>query len=407
MSEPASAPPPLRRNRDFQLLWAGQVVSDLGARVSSIALPLLVVAVTGSYTKAGIVGFAAAIPLPLLLLPAGALVDRLDRKRVLIAADAARCLAFGSLALALWADRLGFGQLVAVGLVEGVGFTFFSVAERAALGQVVREDQLPAALAQNQARDSAALLGGQPLGGVLFGLGHAVPFVFDALSYLVSLGSLLAIRTRFQEVRTEARRRLHQEIAEGVRWLWGQPFLRTTSLLVLGSDFVLNALFLVVIALAKEHGASSTVVGATFAFLGVGGLLGAAVAPRLARRLPARVVVAGTMVLEALLVPLLAVVPWPLALGAIYGGMVMLHPTWNAVVGAYRIRITPDRLRGRVQSVATLLSLGSVGPAWLLTGFSIQTIGAVETVLVLFAIVAVVAVAALVSRSVREADLEG
>jgi hypothetical protein len=87
--------------------------------------------------------------------------------------------------------------------------------------------------------------------------------------------------------------------------------------------------------------------------------------------------------------------------------MVMLHPTWSAVVGAYRIRITPDRLRGRVQSVATLLSLGSVGPGWLLTGVLIQAIGAVETVLVLFAVVAVVAAAALLSRSVREADLEG
>jgi MFS family permease len=92
---------PLRRNRDFNLLWGGQVLSDLGARISGLAFPLLVLAITGSPAKAGIIAFAGSLPLLLLTVPAGALVDRWDRKRVIIIADSARCIALTSIVVAL------------------------------------------------------------------------------------------------------------------------------------------------------------------------------------------------------------------------------------------------------------------------------------------------------------------
>jgi hypothetical protein len=103
---------PLRRNRDFNLLWTGQVVSDLGGRVSGIAFPLLVLALTGSPARAGIVGFAGSLPLLLLTLPAGAYVDRWDRKRVMVVADSVRCIALASIAVALALDALTFTQIV-------------------------------------------------------------------------------------------------------------------------------------------------------------------------------------------------------------------------------------------------------------------------------------------------------
>jgi predicted MFS family arabinose efflux permease len=394
---------PLRRNRDFNLLWSGQVLSSLGTRVSGIAIPLLVLARTHSPAKAGIAEFAGALPIFVLTLPAGALVDRWDRKRLLVVCDAIRCVAYVTLALAVAAGRISFVHILAVVLVDGCGFVFFGVAERSALRHVVADEHLPTALARNQARDYAALLGGPPLGGLLYSLGRAVPFVFDAVSYAVSVVSLSFLRARLQAERDAVTPHLLREVREGLVWFWREPFIRTTSLLVTGSDLVVNALWLVVIVLARERGASAALVGALFGFLGVGGLLGALVAPRLARRLSRRAVVIGMMWLQAVLVPLLFV-PGAVTAGVVYGAMFLLHPTWNAVVGGYRIRATPDELLGRVQSVATLLSLGSVPFAFLLVGFLLEAFGTTPTVLALAVVMAVVAVAAVASPAIRVAS---
>jgi MFS family permease len=130
---------PLRRNRDFNLLWVGQVVSDLGANVSAIAFPLLVLATTGSPARAGIVAAAANLPLVVLAVPVGALVDRWDPKRVMIVADCARCVALASLGLTVALDAVTFGHIVGVAFVEGIGFVFFLVAEGSALPKVVAD----------------------------------------------------------------------------------------------------------------------------------------------------------------------------------------------------------------------------------------------------------------------------
>jgi predicted MFS family arabinose efflux permease len=394
---------PLRRNRDFNLLWSGQVLSSLGTRVSGIAIPLLVLARTHSPAKAGIAEFASALPLFVLTLPAGALVDRWNRKRLLVVCDAIRCVAYVTLAVAIATGRIWFVHILVVVLVDGCGYVFFGVAERSALRHVVADEHLPAALARNQARDYAALLGGPPLGGLLYAVARAVPFVFDAVSYAVSVVSLSFLRARLQGEREPRRLDLVREVREGLAWFWREPFIRTTSLLITGSDLVVNALWLVVIVLARERGASAALVGGLFGFLGVGGLAGAFVAPRLARRLSRRVVVISTMWLQAVLVPLLFV-PGAVTAGVVYGAMFLLHPTWNAVVGGYRIRATPDELLGRVQSVATLLSLGSVPFAFLLVGFMLQGFGTTPTILVFASVMAVVAVAAVASPAIRSAN---
>jgi MFS family permease len=128
-----------------------------------------VLAETHSPAKAGIVGFAQTLPYIFFYLPAGALVDRWDRKRTMIVADAVRTLALASLAIALALEAFELAQVVAVAFVEGSMFVFFSLSESAALPQVVPKEQLPTAVAQNQARIQGADLVGQPLGGALFG----------------------------------------------------------------------------------------------------------------------------------------------------------------------------------------------------------------------------------------------
>jgi MFS family permease len=189
---------PLRRNRDFALLWSGMAVSVLGSRISTIAYPLLVLALTDSPARAGFVGFLATLPYLALQLPAGALVDRWNRKRIMVACDVGRGIALASVVLALWLDAITLVHIMAVAFVEGTLFVFYNLAQSAAVRNIVPLEQLPQALAQNEARERGAVLLGQPLGAILFGVARWVPFLADTLSYVASLLTLALIRKEFQ-----------------------------------------------------------------------------------------------------------------------------------------------------------------------------------------------------------------
>ena len=191
----------LWRNRDYMLLWSGQMVSSIGTRVSMLAFPLLVLAITHSPAQAGLIAALRGLPYALFILPAGALVDRWDRKRVMILCDTGRALALGSIPVAIVLGHLTIIQLAIVSLVEGTLFTFFGLAETACLPQVVTREQLPGAAAQNMVLDSVSGMIGPSFGGILYGIGRAIPFLTDAISYGVSVLSLFFIKKQFQEER--------------------------------------------------------------------------------------------------------------------------------------------------------------------------------------------------------------
>src|SRR6266481_9307618 len=140
---------PLWRNRDYMLLWSGQAVSLTGTVISQTAFPLLVWDLTHSAAQVGLVGGLGTLPYVFLSLLAGALIDRWNRKRVMILCDTGRALNLGSIPLALALGRLTIVQLYIVSLVEGTLFTFFNLAETACLPQVVLKEQLPTAVAQS------------------------------------------------------------------------------------------------------------------------------------------------------------------------------------------------------------------------------------------------------------------
>lgn len=391
----------LRRNRDFTKLWVGQAVSTLGSRSSYIAYPLLVLALTGSPALAGIVGFLRQLPLLLFQLPAGALADRYDRRRLMIACDLGRALAMTSLAVALLVGRATFAHVLVVAFVEGALNVLFTPAQTGAIKQLVPSTALPAAVAANEARDSAAYLAGPSLGGVLFALTRAAPFLVDAVSYLVSFLTLTAIRHPFQEQRRAPRRPLHREIGEGVAWIWQHPFLRSALLLAGGSNLVSNALALVLILASRERGASATAVGLMLTLVAAGGLAGAVLAPTLQRRLPRRLVVLGLPWLYAALIPTFALLSNPLLLGAVFGVMALLGPTWNAIVSGYAIAITPDHMQARRSSVDWLISGSGLAVAPLLAGYLLDRLGPTGTITAFAALAVVLAVAATASNALR------
>src|SRR5215213_7339446 len=235
---------PLWRNRDFVLLESGQLLSSIGTSLTTIAYPLLTLAVTGSAAKAGVVTFARLLPFGLFSLPAGVAADRWSRKRLMIGADLVRVLAMGLFAASLLASDVSFWGIVAVAFVEGTAATVFISADPGALRSVVPAQQLPTATGAREVRRSIVRLGGPPLGGALYALGRSLPFAVNAVSYLFSTVSLLAMRTPFEERRERDRAPLRAQLAEGLRYMWEQPFLRTTAFVYGAGNLLTSAMFL-------------------------------------------------------------------------------------------------------------------------------------------------------------------
>ena len=393
---------PLWRNRDFVLLQAGQMLSTLGSSASQLAYPLLILATTHSPAKAGAVGFANLVPYAVFGLVAGVAADRWNRKRLMVAMEVVRALAMTSIVVAIAGGVLTFAQVVAAAFVEGTAFVLFNVAEVGAIRSVVPKRQLPDAFAAEQARFSVVTLTGPPFAGALFGLGRSLPFLADAISYVFSIVSLLGMRTPFQQERERDPASLRVQIREGFSFLWQQPFLRTCALIFAGDNFVFQGLYLTLVVVARRHGLSSAAIGAMIAVFGAVQLVGALLAPRMAKRLTMRtLVLLGQWVVAAAIAFLVVRSPYVLLATAL--PMALVGPWTNAAIIGYRTAVTPDRLVGRVSSVARNIALLAQPLGPLAAGLLISAWSPWTATLVLVAIGTALAVWASVSPSIRQA----
>jgi predicted MFS family arabinose efflux permease len=380
------------------LLQGGQLLSSLGSQTTSIAYPLLVLAMTGSAAKAGAVAFARTLPTALFALPAGVAADRWNRKWLLIGADGVRVVAIGSLAVALLVDAVAFWAIMLVAFVEGAGTAVFTAGRAGALRAVVPPRQLPAAVSAQTGREAAVGVVGPPLGGALFGLGRAIPFLVDAVSYAFSSLSLLLMRTPFQEERGAGRLRL----VESFRFLWSQPFLRTCALLFGLANFLGPGLLLAVVVIGTRQGLSSGAVGLLVAAFGACVLLGSFLSPLVRRLLPVRTVLvlelwtwlgcAAFLARPDVYVLTVGMLPTALAI-----------PSTDSVVHGYRIAMTPDRLLGRAESVRTTISLAIAPLGPLAAGALLGAVSARATIAVFAAFALVLAVWGTLSPSIRKA----
>ena len=343
--------------------------------MSQIAYPLLVLVMTGSPGIAGLVGFIGTLPYILFQLPAGAVMDRVNRRRLMIACDIVRLVALGSIPLAARLGRLSIAQVTIVAFTEGTMFVFFRLGEVAAIRIVVPPEQHPAALSQNEARLRAATLLGNPIGGLLFDAGRTVPFLADALTYLASLVTLLLIRTPFEETRTQQRRNVLSEIKEGITWLWGQHYILIVNLAASATNGLIQVVILVVIVAERERGASGTLIGLILGGFGIGGLAGALSGGRIARRLRPNSVVLTTLWIWATLTAAVGVVSSPIVLGALLASLAFMGAVWNIATGTIYYRLVPDRLIARVSSVGSLTAFGALPLGSLAGGLLIQWFG--------------------------------
>jgi predicted MFS family arabinose efflux permease len=396
-------PASLWRNRDYVLLVSGQGVSDMGTQVSDLAFILLILALTGSPAQVGFVIALRALPSFILSIPAGALVDRWDRRRLMILCDVGRALCMSSIPIAFALGYRTMVQLYLVALIEATFAVFFDFSTRASLPRIVTKEQLPTAVAQSQSITYTSLLLGPPLSGALYSVGRAFPFLADAVSYVVSVISLLFIKTPFQEERSAAPGKLWVEVKEGFVWLWQHPLLRFMTLLVGGLNLTVAGIDLIVVVLAQHLGASSFTIGLVIAAGSIGGLAGAFIAPFIQRRLSYGQAMISVCWATALLWPLFAIARNLAVIGIIFAAYLIWGRIMNVVNFSYRTALTPNRMQGRVIGISGLIVRICPPLGIALTGILIQSAGVVPTILIITGCRVALAIATTLNSHVRNA----
>jgi MFS family permease len=405
-SQTAAEPPPLvplRRNRNFRMLWIGQLLSGTGTELSSLAYPLLILALTHSAVLAGVAGTARAVVSLCLQLPAGALSDRFDRRLTMIICDVMRAVLLAVLAAVVAAHLASWPVVMVVGIVEGGASAIFLPASAAALPAIVPDAQLEEAWAATEARTYAAGLAGPALGGALFGLGQALPFLADAVSYAASFGTVSRIRGQFRPRRVTARKALWHEVADGLRFTWRVPVLRAVVILAPLVNFAFNGVLFTITLALRQHGTSATVIGLVQAAVAAGGLLGALLAPRLQARMSfAAMVTAIDAAAAVLFVVAALLIPSPLVAAPVALAL-LLAPAVNAALFAVLLRSAPEELRGRVNNTVLMAATTLAALAPLTAGLLVEHASGTWATGVFAATMAVAAVLGWVLPGLRQA----
>ncbi|MFJ2767107.1 MFS transporter [Streptomyces sp. NPDC087300] len=375
-------------HRNFRLLLIGETTSKFGTSVTSVLLP--VVAVTTLDAPAFLLGLlTAATWLPWLLigLPAGAWVDQLPRRPVMLCANAVSAVLFASVPVAAWLGVLGIWHLVAVALLSGTAAVFFSTAYSAYLPSLVDTSELMEGNAKLQGSEQAAKVAGPGVGGLLAQtVGSASGLLLDAFSFVVSSMCLLAVRGVEPRPAVRSGRRLRAEISAGLRFVLRDPHVRiltaygaAVNLALAGYQAVL------VVFLVRSVGVDSGTLGALVAFGGVGGIAGGLLAGRLTRWLgTAR----GLLVVQLTASPFGLLIPLTrpgagLALFAV-GSVVVLAGVvaCNVIIVSFRQSYCPPEMLGRVTATTLFLNYGTIPLGALLGGALGSLLGARPTMLI-------------------------
>ncbi len=350
--------------RDFALLWGAQTVSACGTAVSSIALPLVALTVLDATTfQVGLVTAAGYVAWLVFGLPSGAQVDRVRRRPLILATDAARGLALLSIPLAWAFGTLSLAHLIIVALLVGTASVYFDVAFQAYLPSVIAAADLLRANSRLQGSESVAQVGGPALGGILIqALGAPVALLADVGSYAVSVACVLGIRRDEQPPPRISAAGLPSQIMAGLRFVRRHPVIGPLTLSAAVLNFAGAALeALVVVFLVRTVGVSPGMAGVLLGGLGLGGIAGAASVGWLSARLGsvgALFLAATAGPLLVLLVPLTVDGPGLLFFAAGTAGISASTVVFSVLARSYRQSVTPPQLLGRVTATVRFVSWG-------------------------------------------------
>ncbi len=398
---------PLRANRDFKIVAVGQGLSAIGDGVSLTAMPLLVLALTGSGVQMGIVGILGHLPDLLFGLPAGALADRLDRRRMMLAADLARAILTALIPLSVLVGIPTMGVVLLVAFPISVGRVFFMAAWTAAVPNLVGRPQIARATSILEAFNSASFIVGPALAGILVSqIGAAQTLALDAMSFAISAASLSLVHRSLRSSRPPVTRHLPGEIREGVGYIRHHEVLRLAiALFAVDGICLAPVISAMTFYITLDRGLSPASLGFVIAAYSLGSLAGALAAGRLVRdvvgpllllsNLASGVAILGLSFAESL-TPLLLLA---FALGLAQGIVVVVYLTLRA-------KLTPDQLLGRVGSTARTLSGGLQPIGFLIGGLLLDLVGGASTLLVIAAGMIASTAAFALSTALRGARLE-
>jgi predicted MFS family arabinose efflux permease len=385
----------LFRQREFRLFWTGETTSQFGTAVNQVALPLLAVKVLHANTfVVAVLSAAMWLPWLLLGLPAGAWVDRVARRPVMIAADVISLVLFASIPIAKWCGVLTIAQLLVVALLAGSASVFFSTAYQAYLPSLVESSDLAEGNSMLQGSASAAQVSGPGLGGVLIQLaGAATGILANAFSFCVSAVCLLAIRSKEapSAPRDASEVKLRNEILEGVNYLLRDRYLRPATLFATMVNLPLAGIdALLVVFLVRTVGVGSGLVGAALAAIGLGGLIGAFFARRLVRTLsPGRAMIVCTVTTLPFGV-LMALTTRGAGL-ALIGGYAIASAgiiAFNVIYVSFRQAHCPPQMLGRVGAAYMTIGTSCAPLGAALAGVLGSTIGIRPTLWILTVVLA-------------------
>jgi MFS family permease len=403
--EASAVPVPLSRNSGFRMLWIGQVLSDTGTRAAFIAYPLLILDLTRSPAIAGAVGTVSLVVQLVFGLPGGALSDRMDRRLTMIGCDAIRAVVLGTLAVLVLLHVVTWPIVLAVAVIDSAANVLFDPAATAALPGIVANEQLEQAWIATEARSYAANLAGPAVGGFLFGLGSSIPFIGDALSYLVSVGTVSRIRGRFRPERSGERKSLGHEVLDGLRMFWHHRLLRALMFQAPLINFAFTGVLFTITLALRKHGTSATVIGLAQAGIAVGGLAGAVLAMKFQGRLRLSQLVIGMTMIATVLFAAGGLL-LPSTLVAIPVAITfMLAPTTNAALFAAALRVTPEEMRGRLTSTAIMIASALAALAPLTAGLMVQHFSGRWAMLTFAVAVGFAAILAVTLRGLNDTEL--
>jgi MFS family permease len=393
-------------------LWTSSGLSNLADGVFKIALPLLAIQFTQSPTLIAGLSVAATLPWLLFALTAGALADRLDRRKLMLWANLGRAVLPALLVAGILLDLGSIWALYVVALLVGVAETLYDTSAQSILPQVVHRDQLSRANGRLYAVElTANQFVGPPLGGLLVAAGVVAGFAVPAALWLAAVGALFLVPGAFRTER-EVKTTLRFDIAEGLRFLWNQKILRTLAVMTGVFNFASNAAFAVFVLFAvgpaSEMGLSEVGFGLLLTTSALGALVGSFIAERVEARLGRSRSLALTILGCALFVGAPALTDNPYILGPAFfvGGVLIV--LWNVITVSLRQRIAPNRLLGRVNSAYRLLAWGTMPLGAAAGGLLAQWLG----LQVMFGIMGVLTLALLAlmpiltDKAIAAADVE-
>jgi MFS family permease len=405
-------PPSLLRHPDFLKLWTAETISQFGTQVSLLAVPLVaVVLLEASAFEVALLGTIEFLPFILISLPAGAWVDRLRRRPILIAGDLGRALSLGSIPIAWELGVLTMGQLYVVGFITGVLTVLFDVAYQAYLPSLVERDQLTEGNSKLEISRTIAQTAGPAIGGGLIGaLTAPVAIVVDSISYVVSGFFVFLIRRReptpdrHVDEHGQARAGLRKEVVAGLRYVLGNRYLRGIAASTGTSNLFSNILFGVFIVYAvRDLNLDAAQIGIVFGLGNVGAIVGALTANRIAARLGLGPTIVLSMLANApgmlliALAPSDAPIPFLIAAGFLTG---MSAVVYNINQVSFRQAITPIPMQGRMNATMRFIVWGTI-PIGGIIGGAIATVSGVSTAIWVGALGSFLAVIPLVITPVR------